>query len=162
MLTQNSDLQVCGYLSHGNITQLPRYCGNSLKPHQKNEKTWTIVGAPHRLYNSTLVNTVSNAHRGVWVKNGREADADHQQRQVKRLKTNSGAPNTATTTNMDMATAVMSSTAADAVVSAPDTSQANARMHLLPGPQRKVRKSKYTSDSPVGKYSLGNDFTTMC
>jgi hypothetical protein len=41
---------------------------------QKNEKTWTIIGAPHKLYNSTIVNTQSNAFRNKWVKAGREAE----------------------------------------------------------------------------------------
>lgn len=47
---------------------------------QKNEKTWTILGAPHKLYHSTLTNAVANAHRGVWVKSGREADTEHRAR----------------------------------------------------------------------------------
>lgn len=40
----------------------------------------TIVGAPQKLYIATLVNTRSNASRGIWVKNGREADEEHQSR----------------------------------------------------------------------------------
>lgn len=44
----------------------------------------TIVGAPQKLYTATLVNTRSNACRGIWVKNGREADEEHQARPKKR------------------------------------------------------------------------------
>jgi hypothetical protein len=56
---------------------------------QKNEKVWTIIGAPHRMYHSTLANAVTNAHRGVWVKTGRQADAEYQARASKRQKLNS-------------------------------------------------------------------------
>ncbi|EFQ94699.1 hypothetical protein CFE70_004548 [Pyrenophora teres f. teres 0-1] len=52
----------------------------------KNEKIWTIIGAPHKLYSSTLTNSVSNKHRGVWVIHGRNADPDHQPR-TKRQRT---------------------------------------------------------------------------
>jgi hypothetical protein len=41
---------------------------------KKHEKIWTIIGAPHKLYNSTLVNTASNVNRNKWVKAGREAE----------------------------------------------------------------------------------------
>ncbi|KAH7406582.1 hypothetical protein DE146DRAFT_607246, partial [Phaeosphaeria sp. MPI-PUGE-AT-0046c] len=41
---------------------------------RKHEKVWTVIGAPHKLYNSTLVNTQSNASRNKWVKAGREAE----------------------------------------------------------------------------------------
>ncbi|OAK94180.1 hypothetical protein IQ06DRAFT_234606, partial [Phaeosphaeriaceae sp. SRC1lsM3a] len=41
---------------------------------RKHEKVWTTIGAPHKLYNSTLVNTQSNAYRNRWVKAGREAE----------------------------------------------------------------------------------------
>jgi hypothetical protein len=58
---------------------------------QKHEKTWTIVGAPHKLYNSTLVNTQSNAFRNKWVKAGRQAEkgaADPNQPVPKRKRVN--------------------------------------------------------------------------
>jgi hypothetical protein len=35
---------------------------------------WTTIGAPHKLYNSTMVNAASNANRNKWVKAGREAE----------------------------------------------------------------------------------------
>jgi hypothetical protein len=35
---------------------------------------WTTIGAPHKLYNSTIVNTQSNAFRNKWVKAGRAAE----------------------------------------------------------------------------------------
>jgi hypothetical protein len=35
----------------------------------------TIIGAPHKLYLSTIVNTASNKKRNRWVKDGRQADA---------------------------------------------------------------------------------------
>ncbi|KAF1837131.1 hypothetical protein BDW02DRAFT_645619 [Decorospora gaudefroyi] len=54
----------------------------------KNEKVWATIGAPHKLYCSTITNSVSNAHRGVWVKHGREADTNHQGRTAKRQKLN--------------------------------------------------------------------------
>ncbi|KAF1916598.1 hypothetical protein BDU57DRAFT_430227, partial [Ampelomyces quisqualis] len=41
---------------------------------RKHEKVWTIIGAPHKLYNSTIVNNQSNAFRNKWVKAGREAE----------------------------------------------------------------------------------------
>ncbi|KAI2480550.1 hypothetical protein Ptr902_07575 [Pyrenophora tritici-repentis] len=53
----------------------------------KNEKIWTIIGSPHKLYNSTIINSVSNKHRGAWVIHGRNADPDHQARPIKRQKT---------------------------------------------------------------------------
>lgn len=53
----------------------------------KHEKTWTTIGAPHKLYNSTLVNFVSNGQRNNWVKAGREADEEHQNRPGKRYRT---------------------------------------------------------------------------
>jgi hypothetical protein len=36
-----------------------------------------VIGAPHKLFNSSIVNTQSNAHRNKWVKAGREADKGH-------------------------------------------------------------------------------------
>ncbi|EUC31673.1 hypothetical protein COCCADRAFT_38248 [Bipolaris zeicola 26-R-13] len=53
----------------------------------KNEKAWNIIGAPHKMYQSTLTNTVANANRGAWVKSGRQADTEHQARVSKRRKT---------------------------------------------------------------------------
>ncbi|KAG9194416.1 hypothetical protein G6011_04451 [Alternaria panax] len=49
----------------------------------KHEKNWVTIGAPHKLYSSTLVNTISNAHRGKWIKDGRGADKNHQDRPAK-------------------------------------------------------------------------------
>ncbi|KAJ6199461.1 hypothetical protein J3E72DRAFT_372474 [Bipolaris maydis] len=53
----------------------------------KNEKVWNIIGAPHKMYQSTLTNTIANANRGAWVKSGRQADTEHQARVSKRRKT---------------------------------------------------------------------------
>ncbi|KAI4646984.1 hypothetical protein J4E93_005208 [Alternaria ventricosa] len=53
----------------------------------KNEKTWTTIGAPHKLYSSTIVNCVSNAHRGQWIKNGRDNDQNHQNRAIRGRRT---------------------------------------------------------------------------
>jgi hypothetical protein len=39
---------------------------------------WTTIGAPHKLYNSTMVNAASNANRNKWVKAGREAEKGPQ------------------------------------------------------------------------------------
>ncbi|KAF1846364.1 uncharacterized protein K460DRAFT_282684 [Cucurbitaria berberidis CBS 394.84] len=55
----------------------------------KHEKIWTTIGAPHKLYNSTLVNTISNGQRNNWVKVGREADEQHQKRPNKRQRATS-------------------------------------------------------------------------
>jgi hypothetical protein len=32
------------------------------------EKIWIVIGAPHKLFNSSIVNTQSNAHRNKYVK----------------------------------------------------------------------------------------------
>ncbi|KAI4617032.1 uncharacterized protein J4E87_008544 [Alternaria ethzedia] len=53
----------------------------------KNEKTWTTIGAPHKLYSSTIVNCVSNAHRGQWIKVGRDNDQHHQNRPIRGRRT---------------------------------------------------------------------------
>jgi len=53
----------------------------------KNEKTWTTIGAPHKLYGSTIVNCVSNAHRGQWIKVGRSNDQNHQNRPIRGRRT---------------------------------------------------------------------------
>lgn len=53
----------------------------------KKEKTWTTIGAPHKLYGSTIVNCVSNAHRGQWIKAGRGNDQNHQNRPVRGRRT---------------------------------------------------------------------------
>ncbi|KAL1798472.1 hypothetical protein ACET3X_002509 [Alternaria dauci] len=53
----------------------------------KYEKSWITIGAPHKLYSSTLVNTISNAHRGKWIKDGRGADKNHQDRPIKGRRT---------------------------------------------------------------------------
>ncbi|RYN73968.1 hypothetical protein AA0119_g6374 [Alternaria tenuissima] len=53
----------------------------------KHEKNWITIGAPHKLYSSTLVNTISNAHRGKWIKDGRGADRNHQDRPFKGKRT---------------------------------------------------------------------------
>lgn len=78
---------------------------------QKYEKTWTTIGAPHKLYSSTLVNFVSNGQRNTWVKAGREADTEHKSRPIKRQRASRANLHSATraTTN-DTGT---SSTAAD-------------------------------------------------
>jgi hypothetical protein len=70
----------------------------SLTTLQKHEKVLTTLGAPHQLYKSTIVNTVSNANRNVWVKAGREADAVHQNRpNAKRRKIDGADTNDDTT-----------------------------------------------------------------
>ncbi|RMZ68494.1 WD repeat-containing [Pyrenophora seminiperda CCB06] len=50
---------------------------------QKKEKIWTIIGTPHKLYFSTITNSISNAHRNNWVKNGRAADPGHHPKRRK-------------------------------------------------------------------------------
>jgi hypothetical protein len=52
----------------------PASFNTPLTPFQKHEKVWTTIGAPHKLYNSTIVNTQSNAFRNKWVKAGRAAE----------------------------------------------------------------------------------------
>ncbi|KAH5065478.1 hypothetical protein HBI25_006100 [Parastagonospora nodorum] len=37
----------------------------------KQEKVWTVIGAPHKLHNSSVVNNKSNEDRNKWVKTGR-------------------------------------------------------------------------------------------
>ena len=32
---------------------------------------WTVIGAPHKLHSSSLVNNKSNGDRNEWVKSGR-------------------------------------------------------------------------------------------
>ncbi|KAJ4364173.1 hypothetical protein N0V83_009629 [Neocucurbitaria cava] len=70
---------------------------------KKHEKLWTAIGAPHKLYNSTLVNFASNANRNNWVKAGREADEAHtnrpkRQRTVRPFDTNMSTFSSTTTT----------------------------------------------------------------
>ncbi|CAO2649951.1 Nn.00g012430.m01.CDS01 [Neocucurbitaria sp. VM-36] len=71
----------------------------------KHEKTWTTIGAPHKLYHSTLVNSVSNANRNTWVKVGREADEAHTSRPRKRQRalktTKKDASTDSTATSLD-------------------------------------------------------------
>ena len=45
--------------------------GTRLIPRQKQEKVWTVIGAPHKLHNSSVVNNKSNEDRNKWVKTGR-------------------------------------------------------------------------------------------
>lgn len=58
----------------------------------KKEKVMTIVGAPHKLHKATLVNTKSNANRGIWTANGRDADLEHQNRPFKKRTDENGNP----------------------------------------------------------------------
>ncbi|KAH7347090.1 hypothetical protein BKA66DRAFT_432877 [Pyrenochaeta sp. MPI-SDFR-AT-0127] len=53
----------------------------------KHEKVWTILGAPHKLFNSTMINNESNANRNRWVKDGRAMDTVHLQTARKRKYT---------------------------------------------------------------------------
>lgn len=48
---------------------------------------WTTIGAPHKLHNATIVNTNSNRKRNMWVKVGRQADAEHLPLSKKRKAT---------------------------------------------------------------------------
>ncbi|KAH9862683.1 hypothetical protein J1614_010776, partial [Plenodomus biglobosus] len=58
----------------------------------KKEKVMTIVGAPHKLHKATLVNTKSNANRGIWTANGRDADLEHRNRPFKKRTDFNGLP----------------------------------------------------------------------
>jgi hypothetical protein len=70
---------------------------------QKNEKTWTTIGAPHKLYSSTLTNFKSNASRAGWIVEGRERDATYQGRPTQRRK---AGQHTSDEDNNDVGTAV--------------------------------------------------------
>ncbi|KAF1938754.1 hypothetical protein EJ02DRAFT_514293 [Clathrospora elynae] len=100
----------------------------------KHEKNWTILGAPHKLYNSTLVNAVSNANRNVWVKNGRKADAGHQDRVNKRLKIDH-------LIDLYSATPIKNTAPQNAIVANMGTGA------VFTVPKRRARKSKYTIDT---------------
>ncbi|KNG46722.1 hypothetical protein TW65_06565 [Stemphylium lycopersici] len=106
----------------------------------KNEKIWTIIGAPHKLYNNTLVNSVSNAHRGVWVKTGRKADAEHQARTNNKRQKVNHIPN-----NQDADTGKATKTA---------TTSPN-----LVFEQPKARRSKYDISSPPAIPAKRNMYT---
>jgi hypothetical protein len=73
-LPRPQDLQIRRRLPHGRSPSPLDYVNAQLTPHQKHEKVWTTIGAPHKLYNSTIVNTQSNAFRNKWVKAGRAAE----------------------------------------------------------------------------------------
>ncbi len=54
----------------------------------KNEKIFTIIGAPHKLFTSSIVNNESNANRNRWIKEGRALDANHPPNHAKDLNQN--------------------------------------------------------------------------
>jgi hypothetical protein len=66
------------------VLRTSKHVGVTLMKHEKN---WTTIGAPQRLYSSTLVNCISNAHRGRWIKDGRSHDQAHQDREIRGRRT---------------------------------------------------------------------------
>jgi hypothetical protein len=116
------DIQVCCSLAHGKTIQSDSR-DSLLTLHQKHEKVWTTIGAPHKLYNSTVVNTQSNAFRNKWVKAGRAAekgnttasdDTSSDPPAKKRKRTSTKAPNkgSVTFTPSPLASTVSSTTTA--------------------------------------------------
>jgi len=126
----------------------------SLTWRQKYEKIWTVVGAPHKLYTSTITNAVSNKHRGLWVIHGRNADPNHQARTAKRQKT---YHNAFSNTDANVGTEDVDGTKDVGDAGAVESTGGTAGTTKTALKQRKPRKSKDNIASMPGKQAKSSN-----